>query len=78
MKTWIVEQDEVVTETRKYAVRADTLEDAIEMVDEGTEDNVVYLCTNTWYDGGGDISVSYKDSREATPGEVREYFENQD
>lgn len=64
MKTWIVEQDWKVlaTETHYYMVAADTLEDAISMVDNGELEP-----SYTKRHDGGDLELlGYEDSRELT------------
>lgn len=63
-KRWIIEEDCEVTETRYYAVEADTLEEAIDMTADMKPDGVATF--------NNDVST-YDDSRAATPGEWKAY-----
>ncbi len=66
MKRWIVEEDTVVTETRFYAVEAETLDDAISSLGGAVEPFKVRDYP--------DSECKYDDSHEATPEEWAEAY----
>ena len=73
LKNWIIEQDANITQTRVFAVRAETLEDAIDKVEMGAAGVAEMQCREY----PDDAPYIYDDSREAEEGE-EEYFENLD
>lgn len=64
MKRFIIEQDNIVTETWFYAVEAETLEEAIDKTTDMEPDHIAT------YDSG---EVTYDDSHEATDSEWDSY-----
>ena len=64
MKRFIIEQDNVTTETWKYAVEAETLEEAIEKTSDMEPDRI-----DTYHSD----EVTYDDSHEATDSEWDSY-----
>ena len=75
MKNWIIEQDSRITQTRVFAVRAETLEDAVDKVDRGDSVGVKEIRYKEYPEEGA--PYIYDDSREAEEGE-EDYFENLD
>ena len=64
MKRFIIEQDNIVTETWFYAVEAETLEEAIDKTTDMEPDHIAT------YDSG---ESTYDDSHEATDAEWDSY-----
>lgn len=64
MKRFIIEQDNVTTETWTYAVEAETLEEAIEKTSDMEPDHI-----DTYYSG----EATYDESHEATDSEWDSY-----
>jgi len=64
MKRFIIEKDNVTTETWKYAVEAETLEEAIEKTSDMEPDRI-----DTYHSD----EVTYDDSHEATDSEWDSY-----
>lgn len=73
LKNWIIEQDATITQTRVFAVRAETLEDAIGKVEMCEDEGVEEIRCGEYYPYN--VPYRYDDSREAEEDE-EEFFEN--